>query len=341
MKRQPTTQQVSWFLDLDRNKQLDLNPPYQRKSVWTPKDKKFFIDTVLKNYPAPPVFIHRTIDDNGIPTYHVVDGKQRLEAILAFAKNKLALAKDFGDTNVDGKKFNDIDIVYKRKFWDYILVVDFLEEVDGTSIDQVFDRVNRNSRNLQQQELRHARYNGWFISEAERFSEDKFWYDIRVSTKAKEKRMKSTQLISELMSVVIDKKYVGFNQDYLDEIYATYDDLEETSPDFDEEEYNDKRDTIVANLKAMEAANGCVSTYSRTANNLYTLWSVLALTPNLPDAVELATRYQNFMEKVQQYQEGDSNAEKSVEIYAQESKGASTDYQHRHERFTALQGVLL
>jgi hypothetical protein len=341
MKRQPTTQQISWFLDLERNGQLDLNPPYQRKSVWTPKDRKFFIDTVLKNYPAPPVFIHRTIDDNGIPTYHVVDGKQRLEAILAFAKNKLAIDKDFGDTNVNGKKFNDIEISYKRKFWDYILVVDFLEEVNGGSIDQVFDRVNRNSRNLQQQELRHARYNGWFITEAETFSEDKFWYEIRVNTKAKEKRMKSTQLISELIAVVIEEKYVGFSQDYIDEVYALYDDLEYVETDFDEEEYVEKRDTIVATLREMEAVNNCVSTYARTANNLYTLWSVLALTPNLPDSETLAAQYQSFMEQVQQHQDAGTHAGKPADTYVLNSKGASTDYDHRHQRFETLKSVLV
>jgi hypothetical protein len=37
MKRQPITQQITWSLDLDRNGQFDLNPPYQRKNVWSPK----------------------------------------------------------------------------------------------------------------------------------------------------------------------------------------------------------------------------------------------------------------------------------------------------------------
>jgi len=54
MKRQPTTQQITWFLDHDRNGQLDLDPPYQRNSVWTPKDRRFFLDTIFRNYPTPP-----------------------------------------------------------------------------------------------------------------------------------------------------------------------------------------------------------------------------------------------------------------------------------------------
>jgi uncharacterized protein with ParB-like and HNH nuclease domain len=123
MKRQPSTQQISWFLDLERNTQLDLNPPYQRKSVWSPKDRRFFLDTIFRNYPTPPIFVHWTIDDNGFTMYHIVDGKQRLETILGFAKNKIAIYPNYGDVNFDGKKFSELDVDQKRKFWDYTLVV--------------------------------------------------------------------------------------------------------------------------------------------------------------------------------------------------------------------------
>ena len=78
MSRNLTTQDISWFLDLKEKGQLNLNPPYQRRSVWSPNDKRFFVDTIFNNYPAPPVFLHKTMDDNGRPTYHVVDGKTAL-----------------------------------------------------------------------------------------------------------------------------------------------------------------------------------------------------------------------------------------------------------------------
>jgi hypothetical protein len=56
MKRRPTTQDITWFLDLDRNKQLDLDPPHQRRSVWTRKDKQFFLDTIFRDFPSPAIF---------------------------------------------------------------------------------------------------------------------------------------------------------------------------------------------------------------------------------------------------------------------------------------------
>lgn len=351
MKRQPTTQQITWFLDLDRNGQLDLNPPYQRKSVWSPKDRRFFLDTIFKNYPTPPIFIHRTIDDNGFTKYHIVDGKQRLETILNFAKNKIAIDAKFGDVNFDGKKFNDLGIEEKRKFWDYTLVVDFIEAVDGANIDQVFDRVNRNSINLQPQELRHARFNGWFITEAENESEKDFWWNIKVSTRAKDKRMKNVQLIAELLLIILDSKIVGFNQDYLDDMFARYDSPEETVESFDEEAYKQRRNSIKAFLSQMEEHNNCITTYAKTANNLYPLWALVVLNDNLPDADTLADRYVAFMEQVNNFVVADNpdelipdNAEASLQnafTYYKNSKGASTDLAQRTARFEALKSVLL
>jgi hypothetical protein len=106
MARSPTTQDISWFLDLNEKGQLDLDPSYQRRSVWSPRDKRFFIDTVLNNYPAPPVFLHKTLDDRGRSTYHVVDGKQRIQTIIEFTQGKVRIPDDFADVTLqksDGK----------------------------------------------------------------------------------------------------------------------------------------------------------------------------------------------------------------------------------------------
>lgn len=349
MKRQPSTQQISWFLDLERNGQLDLNPPYQRKSVWSPKDRRYFLDTIFRNYPTPPIFVHRTIDDSGFTKYHVVDGKQRLETILSFAKNKIAIDAGYGDVTYNGKKFNELTIDQKRKFWDYTLVVDFIESVDGANIDQVFDRVNRNSINLQPQELRHARFNGWFINETEDEAENDFWWNIKVSTRAKDKRMKNVQLIAELLLIILDKKIVGFSQDYLDDMFALYDSPEESVDAFDEEVYKLERNRIKTYLTEMEAHNACISTYAKTANNLYTLWALVALN-EVPAAAILANSYAAFMIQVAALAAASNpeelvpeDAAKELQLaftYYRNSKGASTDLSQRNERLNALKSIL-
>ena len=270
MKRQPSVQDISWFIDLANRDQLDLNPPYQRRSVWTASDRKFFLDTIFRNFPCPPIFIHKTIDDNGLVTYHIVDGKQRIETILLFAENRIAMDKNFGDDRLNGLRFKKIDSEMKKVFWNYNVPVDFMD-IDGLDINEVFDRVNRNSRNLERQELRHARYDGWFIKEMEgEADEDEFWESIKVTNKTKAKRMKNVQLVSELLLILIDNKISGFSQDYLDESYALYDSIEGEDGELliDIEEYNKKKKEVKSFVSLMEAHNKCITEKSKTNYNL-------------------------------------------------------------------------
>ena len=104
VERRLTTQDISWFLDLHSNNQLDLDPPYQRRSVWSPKDRRFFLDTIFRGYPSPSIFLHKQVLE-GKTTYSVVDGKQRLETIVRFTDNKIAMEKKFGDSRLDGKRW--------------------------------------------------------------------------------------------------------------------------------------------------------------------------------------------------------------------------------------------
>lgn len=66
IERIPNQQDLSWFIDMRGGKKLELNPPYQRRSVWTTKDKKFFLDTIFNNYPCPAIYLQKQITDNYI-----------------------------------------------------------------------------------------------------------------------------------------------------------------------------------------------------------------------------------------------------------------------------------
>jgi len=137
MNRRPSTQDVTWLLDLSRNNQLDLESPYQRRSVWTLKDRQFFLDTIFRNYPSPSIFLHKTIDDAGKSTYHVVDGKQRLETILNFVDDKIRLSPNYGDVQLDGKKWSDLTEMpnIRQRFWNYQITVDQLDfDVADTTV---------------------------------------------------------------------------------------------------------------------------------------------------------------------------------------------------------------
>jgi hypothetical protein len=215
MDRRPTTQDITWLLDLDRNNQLDLDPPYQRRSVWTRKDRQFFLDTIFRNFPSPAIFLHKSMNEDGAATYHVVDGKQRLQTILHFVRGELRIAKDYGDIRLDGKKWEELvgDTELKHRFWNYQVTVEMLDEQQVAMVRDVFDRLNRNARRLTRQELRHAKFDGWLIGAAEDDSEREEWKELGITTRARSARMTDTQFISELMLVVLENKVLGFDQD--------------------------------------------------------------------------------------------------------------------------------
>lgn len=345
----PSPQQITWFIDLANTEQLNLDPPYQRKSVWTLKDRKFFLDTIFKNYPCPAIFIHKITDEDGKTTYNVVDGKQRLQTILMFKNNELTISKDFGDTTLDGKTFKELTTEQKRIFWDYILVVDFVDLPNPDLINEVFDRLNRNAKNLNEQELRHAKYSGWFLTEAEKETENPFWESIKISTKAKNKRMKDVQFISELLMVILEKNIVGFDQDHITELYAKYDnplDTEDTEPDFEEDSYINKKEKVRRYIEKMEESK-VITKWATTVNNFYTLWSLVALNVDkLPSAEKIATKYDAFMEKVESMNDDTdskklSGQDKLAYLYYSSSRGASTDLKQRSERLDALKTAIL
>ena len=347
MKRLPGTQQITWFLDLEQTKQLNLDPPYQRKSVWTLKDMQYFLDTIFRNYPCPAVFIHKDTNDDGKTTYNVVDGKQRLQTILDFAHDKLAIANNFGDDTLNGKRFGELALEQKKSFWDYIIVVDTVDLSDTNLINEVFDRLNRNSKNLNPQELRHAKYNGWFITEAEKETENLLWETIKISTKSKSRRMRDIQVVSELLIVILERKIVGFDQNYITEIYAKYDIPLEFYDDVSIDSYIDEKEQIKKYIQQMIDSENKIIKWSAIANHFYILWSFIVLNrEQLPSAEELAKKYVSFMKKVDHITNTESNTpsndmNENAYKYYENSRGASTDIKQRNARLDALKNSVL
>src|SRR5258708_1236183 len=80
MAAQKTVQDL---VNLYEDGHLELNPVFQRDSVWTQRDRPKLIDSIMRNYPLPAIFLYRRQRDGEI-IYDVIDGKQRIESMLMF-----------------------------------------------------------------------------------------------------------------------------------------------------------------------------------------------------------------------------------------------------------------
>jgi len=74
---------INELLLIFRNRQMNLEPGFQRKSVWSNMDRRRLVQSILSNYPVPCIFLYQR-NHRGRIVYDVIDGKQRLETILMF-----------------------------------------------------------------------------------------------------------------------------------------------------------------------------------------------------------------------------------------------------------------
>ncbi|MGI8555041.1 MAG: DUF262 domain-containing protein [Pyrinomonadaceae bacterium] len=53
------------FVGLFERNQLNLEPGFQRDSVWQPNDRRKLIESIFQNYPIPSVFLYKQVNDDG------------------------------------------------------------------------------------------------------------------------------------------------------------------------------------------------------------------------------------------------------------------------------------
>jgi len=154
------------ILDFVKRKNwLNLRPEYQRRLVWDKKKKSRFIESLLMNVPIPPVFLY----EYDLSRYEVMDGQQRLNAIIEFYSNQLVLTGLETWSALNGKRHSECPQIIKRGLDRRRLSATVLiaEAKIGGSLPfdvrrEVFERLNTGGQQLNPQELRNALYSGLF-----------------------------------------------------------------------------------------------------------------------------------------------------------------------------------
>jgi hypothetical protein len=221
-------QTLAWFVEQNDAGSLDLRPGFQRRPVWTNEEKAFLIDSVLRGYPIPEVYV-QSLDDGLKQLVAVVDGQQRLRACLEFMDNDFPVTFDINklnplhslaDTPWFGKKFDQLEGDERLQIRKYKLIVRDLEDANDSQVRHLFHRLNQSNVALNSQELRYSIYQGGLLSAVETLVSHRAWDHIRMFTKLQQRRMLDSEYVSEL--VIGHMHFPQNKKDDLDEYYRRY-----------------------------------------------------------------------------------------------------------------------
>lgn len=203
-----TAHTIDQFRLLLRGGHLNLEPGFQRNSVWTLADRRRLIESIHAGYPLPSIFLYQR-QHRGNVVYDVIDGKQRLETIFMFMgldrfrqdRFEVKLKSDGAYDWQDWRSFKAGDGQSAGRFSAYKLQTVEVSGDLGEIID-LFVRINSTGKRLTSGEKRHARfYNSAFLKSAETLVH-RFRRQLeqdRILAPAQIDRMKGTELFSELL----------------------------------------------------------------------------------------------------------------------------------------------
>ena len=193
---------ISDIRDWNEANRLELRPDFQRREVWSAPARIMLMDTILRGIPMPKIFLASTIRDDS--TYRVViDGQQRLTAILDFLQDGFALDKPYTGKG-KGKRFSELDQETQVRFLSY--KIDFNEAINPSDEEarEVYARVNKYTVPLMKQELRRADFPGDFLKVSEDLAINKYFDTARIFTPANRRRYGDAEYVSELLAAMID-----------------------------------------------------------------------------------------------------------------------------------------
>jgi hypothetical protein len=317
--------------------ELELKPPYQRNPVWLEPQKAALIDTILRGYPIPEIYMQDTVTTDGDEMHYVVDGQQRIRACLEFISGNYSLdpetSPEYGEVS-----FDDLGEGDRKAIWGYRFVVRLLPEISDLELRSIFKRLNQNVVALNKQELRHSTYWGQFIKTMEALASEDFWTDSGIFSANDYRRMLDVEYVSELAIAVLNGPQN--KKDRLDDWYALY-----------EREFDARAEvertfrTVTGELE--QVLPDLRRTRWRNRSDFYTLFFVLAQHEDqLPLARDqrdvLRDRLIDFGDKVSGMlaKTPRNSRKKTVRSYVAAVERAATDVANRKARNDALEQEL-
>ena len=200
------TVSINDFVEWDRQNQLELNPSFQRRQVWSDKAKSYLIDTILRGKPIPKIFIRQKLNvSTKFSVREVVDGQQRLRTILSFVKDGFAVSarqnKEFG-----GLKFSQLSEEAQSQVLNYEVSIDLLINLPNAEVLDIFSRLNSYAIVLNEQEKINANHFSEFKILADNigYKYNSYWTKQGILTDGNILRMQEVNLVADLLIAMLE-----------------------------------------------------------------------------------------------------------------------------------------
>lgn len=218
MKWESYSHPISDIRDWNNNNRLELQPDFQRHEVWTKAAQIMLIDTILRGIPIPKIYI-KSVMINGNTYRVVIDGQQRLTAILKFVQNELPLKTPYIGEYQD-LLFSQLPSTIQEQFLRYKIDINEIFNPTDREIRDLYSRVNKYTVQLNKQELRRADFPGDFISLAEELAETNLFEQAKIFSVKQRRRMLDVEYVEELLTILLEG--IQDKKDYLDNVCEKY-----------------------------------------------------------------------------------------------------------------------
>jgi len=235
------SQRMYSILDIIRlldSGELSIQPKYQRRRTsWPINAKTALIDTIMNNFPLPPIYLRDFVNDVGKRKKEIIDGQQRISTIVEFYKNKFALAKNIFDEQFSGLEYQELPTDVQHMIEDFEVSFISIKGASESDVISIFSRLNSFSLPLNTQEKRNSLYAGEIKSLIYEIASEynTFWTEFKILSPNMIARMADASLVSDIIytllygiksssSPAVDRMYSEFDNDFpqKNEIYKNF-----------------------------------------------------------------------------------------------------------------------
>jgi hypothetical protein len=223
--RPVSSQPYDWTISTLREKfergQIDLQPAYQRAYVWDlrPELPSRLIESLLLEIPIPPIYFGKMPGKR----LEVIDGQQRLTTLIRFVRNDFALQRLQRMSTLNGKLFRDLSEEHQAMVLDATIRTIVIDAGLNHNLRyEVFERLNRGSMPLNEQELRNCVYRGPFCNLLAELELDMTWRKVKGGEKPDPRFLEREMILRFFAFANRIDHYAGNLKRFLNDYMATY-----------------------------------------------------------------------------------------------------------------------